>query len=170
MSPSMEKERIDHQVLNSIFSGTEPDRNTLAKYQIRLAAFFGISVYKRLERCVGTHPEKLWVKIPNYFCLSAYFTRSNKCALSECRSVGWGVDQNVFIRIYNLLQVVSKTKATTRVNSELGMNIIQIWVCGDKVTPLAPSKHAVFDVGIFFGKKRTNALAGVLVDNDIKGD
>src|SRR4030095_5438940 len=72
MSPSMEKERIDHQVLNSIFSGTEPDRNTLAKYQIRLAAFFGISVYKRLERCVGTHPEKLWVKIPNYFCLSAY--------------------------------------------------------------------------------------------------
>src|SRR4030095_14041149 len=75
MSPSMEKERIDHQVLNSIFSGTEPDRNTLAKYQIRLAAFFGISVYKRLERCVGTHPEKLWVKIPNYFCLSAYIPR-----------------------------------------------------------------------------------------------
>src|SRR6266446_4701389 len=72
MSPSMEKARIDHQVLNSIFSGTEPDRNTLAQYQIRLAAFFGISVYKRLERCVGTHPEKLWVKIPNYFCLSAY--------------------------------------------------------------------------------------------------
>src|SRR6267142_2763311 len=72
MSPSMEKERIDHQVLNSIFSGTEPDRNTLAQYQIHLAAFFGISVYKRLERCVGTHPEKLWVKIPNHFCLSAY--------------------------------------------------------------------------------------------------
>src|SRR6266704_886571 len=72
MSPSMEKARIDHQVLNSIFSGTEPDRNPVAKYQIRLAAFFGISVYKRLERCVGTHPEKLWVKIPNYFCLSAY--------------------------------------------------------------------------------------------------
>jgi hypothetical protein len=46
----MEKERIDHQVLNSIFSGTEPDRNTLAKYQIRLAAFFGISVYKCLIR------------------------------------------------------------------------------------------------------------------------
>src|SRR6266705_2415823 len=72
MSPSMEKARIDHQVLHSIFSGTEPDRNPVAKYQIRLAAFFGISVYKRLERCVGTHPEKLWVKIPNYFCLSAY--------------------------------------------------------------------------------------------------
>src|SRR4029453_9593019 len=83
MSPSMEKERIDHQVLNSIFSGTEPDRNTLAKYQIRLAAFFGISVYKRLERCVGTHPEKLWVKIPNYFCLSAYIPSaswSHPCA------------------------------------------------------------------------------------------
>src|SRR2546427_12684034 len=72
MSPSLEKERIDHQVLHPIFSGTEPDRNTLAEYQIHLAAFFGISVYKRLERCVGTHPEKLWVKIPNYFCLSAY--------------------------------------------------------------------------------------------------
>src|SRR5215831_20256634 len=72
MSPSMEKERVDHQVLNPVLSGTEPDRNTLAAYQIRLAAFFGISVYKRLERCVGTHPEKLWVKIPNYFCLSAY--------------------------------------------------------------------------------------------------
>src|SRR2546426_11841513 len=70
--PQWKKIRIDHQVLNSIFSGTEPDRNTLAQYQIRLAAFFGISVYKRLERCVGTHPEKLWVKIPNHFCLSAY--------------------------------------------------------------------------------------------------
>jgi hypothetical protein len=68
----MEQERIDHQVLNPVFSGTEPDRNTLAEYQIRLDAFFGISVYKRLERCIGTHPEKLWVKIPNYFCLSAY--------------------------------------------------------------------------------------------------
>jgi hypothetical protein len=69
----MEKERIDHQALNPIFAGTEPDRNTLAEYQIRLAAFFGISVYKRLKRCLGTHPEKLWVKIPNYFCLSAYW-------------------------------------------------------------------------------------------------
>src|SRR5215468_5564700 len=72
MSPSMEKERVDHQVLNPVLSGTEPDRNTLAAYQIRLAAFFGLSVYKRLERCIGTHPEKLWVKIPNYFCLSTY--------------------------------------------------------------------------------------------------
>src|SRR5262249_17240818 len=75
MSPSMEKERVDHQVLNPVLSGTEPDRNTLPAYQIRLAAFFGISVYKRLERCVGTHPEKLWVKIPNYFCLSGYCRR-----------------------------------------------------------------------------------------------
>src|SRR5262249_48719437 len=72
MSPSMEKERVDHQVLNPVLSRTEPDRNTLAADQIRLDAFFGISVYKHLERCVGTHPEKLWVKIPNYFCLSAY--------------------------------------------------------------------------------------------------
>src|SRR5712691_12597036 len=74
----MEKERIDHQVLNPIFSGTEPDRNTLAEYQIHLAAFFGISVYKHLERCVGTHPEKLWVKIPNYFCLSAYLSTNKQ--------------------------------------------------------------------------------------------
>src|SRR6266581_458064 len=72
MSPSMEKARIDHQVLNPLFSGTEPDRNTLAEYQIHLAAFFGISVPECLERCIGKHPEKLWVKIPNYFCLSAY--------------------------------------------------------------------------------------------------
>src|SRR5216683_3428698 len=72
MSPSMEKARIDHQILTPIFSGTEPDRNTLADYQIHLAAFFGISVPECLGRCVGTHPEKLWVKIPNYFCLSAY--------------------------------------------------------------------------------------------------
>src|ERR1043166_3367866 len=76
MSPSMEKERVDHQVLTPVLSGTEPDRNTVAAYQIRLAAFFGISVYKRLERCVGTHPEKLWVKIPNYFCLSAYIRKT----------------------------------------------------------------------------------------------
>src|SRR5256886_16549778 len=72
MSPSMEKARIDHQVLNPLFSGTEPDRNTLAEYQIHLAAFFCISVPEHLERCVGKHPEKLWVKIPNYFCLSTY--------------------------------------------------------------------------------------------------
>jgi hypothetical protein len=31
-------------------------------------------VSERLERCVGKHPEKLWIKIPNYFCLSAYAT------------------------------------------------------------------------------------------------
>jgi integrase/recombinase XerD len=68
----MEKGRIDHQVPHSIFSRTESDRNTLAEYQIRLAAFFCISVHERLERCVGKHPEKLWVKIPNYFCLSTY--------------------------------------------------------------------------------------------------
>src|SRR6266446_4392015 len=74
MSPSMEKERVDHQVLNSVLSGTESDRDTLAEYQIRLAAFFCISVPERLERCVGKYPEKLWVKIPNYFCLSAYQT------------------------------------------------------------------------------------------------
>src|SRR6266508_4269844 len=72
MSVSMEKARIDHQVLTPIFSRTEPDRNTLAEYQIHLATFFGISVPECLGRCVGTHPEKLWVKIPNYFCLSAY--------------------------------------------------------------------------------------------------
>src|SRR5436190_6957716 len=74
MSPSLEKERIDHQILNPIFSGTEPDRDTLAEYQIHLAAFFCISVPECLGRCVGKHPEKLWVKIPNYFCLSAYET------------------------------------------------------------------------------------------------
>ena len=72
MSPSMGKERIDHQILNLIFSGTEPDRNTLAEYQIHLAAFFCISVPECLGRGVGKHPEKLWVKIPNYFCLSTY--------------------------------------------------------------------------------------------------
>src|SRR5256885_15303652 len=72
MSPSLEKERIDHQILNPIFSGTEPDRDTLAEYQIHLAAFFCISVPECLGRCVGKHPEKLWVKIPNYFCLSTY--------------------------------------------------------------------------------------------------
>src|SRR6266478_7282907 len=75
MSVSIEKARIDHQVLTPIFSRTEPDRNTLAEYQIHLAAFFGISVPECLGRCVGTHPEKLWVKIPNYFCLSAYHSR-----------------------------------------------------------------------------------------------
>src|SRR6266446_6108509 len=86
MSVSMEKARIDHQVLTPIFSRTEPDRNTLAEYQIHLATFFGISVPECLGRCVGTHPEKLWVKIPNYFCLSAYSTapcvtpfRSQEC-------------------------------------------------------------------------------------------
>src|SRR5204863_9453401 len=72
MSPALEKERIDHQILNPIFSGTEPDRDTLAEYKIHLAAFFCISVPECLGRCVGKHPEKLWVKIPNYFCLSAY--------------------------------------------------------------------------------------------------
>src|SRR6266508_1984653 len=72
MSVSMEKARIDHQVLTPICSRPEPDRNTLAEYQIHLATFFGISVPECLGRCVGTHPEKLWVKIPNYFCLSAY--------------------------------------------------------------------------------------------------
>src|SRR6058998_2074070 len=72
MSPSMEKERIDHQILNPIFSRTEPERNTLAEYHIHLAAFFCISVPECLGECVGKHPEKLWVKIPNYFCLSAY--------------------------------------------------------------------------------------------------
>jgi hypothetical protein len=70
MSPSMEKERIDHQILNPIFSGTEPDRNILAEYHIHMAAFFCISVPECLGRGVGKHPEKLWVKIPNYFCLS----------------------------------------------------------------------------------------------------
>src|SRR5204863_3939675 len=73
MSPALEKERIDHQILNPIFSGTEPDRDTLAEYQIHLAAFFCISVPECLGRGVGKHPEKLWVKIPNYFCLSAYY-------------------------------------------------------------------------------------------------
>jgi len=29
-------------------------------------------VPERLERGVGKYPEKLWVRIPNYFCLSAY--------------------------------------------------------------------------------------------------
>src|SRR6266480_4227520 len=63
--PSLEKERIDHQILNPIFSGTEPDRDTLAEYQIHLAAFFCISVPECLGRCVGKHPEKLWVKMAN---------------------------------------------------------------------------------------------------------
>src|SRR5258705_854543 len=72
MSVAMEKARIDHQVLTRIFSRTEPDRSPVAEYQMRLATFFSISVPECLGRCVGTHPEKLWVKIPNYFCLSAY--------------------------------------------------------------------------------------------------
>src|SRR5216683_4265714 len=87
MSPSMEKARIDHQVLTPIFSGTEPDRNTLADYQIHLAAFFGISVPECLGRGVGTHPEKLWVKIPNYFCLSAYDLVL--CHILPLLAVGW---------------------------------------------------------------------------------
>src|SRR5436190_20321662 len=91
MSPSMEKERIDHQILNLIFSGTEPDRNTLAEYQIHLAAFFCISVPECLGRCVGKHPEKLWVKIPNYFCLSAYVvaqTRTRLYAFVHIANIG----------------------------------------------------------------------------------
>jgi hypothetical protein len=68
----MEKARRHQQVCNPVCSCTASDRNTLAAYHIHLAAFFGIAVPERLERCVGKHPEKLWVKIPNYFCLSAY--------------------------------------------------------------------------------------------------
>jgi hypothetical protein len=49
MSPSMEKERVAHQVLNPVLSGTESDRDTLAEYQIRLAAFFCISVSQRVD-------------------------------------------------------------------------------------------------------------------------
>ena len=52
-----------------------------------LVAFFCLSVPERLERCVGTHPEKLWVKIPNYFCLSAYlgivYQRHDTMALAK---------------------------------------------------------------------------------------
>src|SRR5262252_7086271 len=72
MSPSMEKEGIDYEVFKHIFSRAESHRDTLAKYQIHLAAFLCIPVSERLERCLGKHPEKLWVKIPNYFCLSTY--------------------------------------------------------------------------------------------------
>src|SRR5499427_10649089 len=72
MSPSMEKEGIDYEVFKHIFSRAESDRDTLAKDQIHLAAFLCIPVSERLERCLGKHPEKLWVKIPNYFCLSTY--------------------------------------------------------------------------------------------------
>src|SRR5215468_5072128 len=93
MSPSMEKERVDHQVLNPVLSGTEPDRNTLAAYQIRLAAFFGISVYQRLERCVGTHPEKLWVKIPNYFCLSGYYKAERRASAAPGSRSDGGAQQ-----------------------------------------------------------------------------
>src|ERR1051325_2835120 len=88
MSPSMEKERIDHQVLNPLFSGTESHRDTLAEYQIRLAAFFCISVSQRVDRGVRKHPEKLWVKIPNYFCLSTYHAdaRIRHYSGGDCRA------------------------------------------------------------------------------------
>src|SRR6266446_1133386 len=89
MSVSMEKARIDHQVLTPIFSRTEPDRNTLAEYQIHLATFFGISVPECLGRCVGTHPEKLWVKIPNYFCLSAYRASQYRFKISSDQLDSW---------------------------------------------------------------------------------
>src|SRR5919197_5484716 len=98
------------------------------------------------------------------------FARCDKCALRECRGVGRGVDENVFIRVYDLLQVISQTKSTTRVNRKLGVHIVEVRVCWDKVAPLSPSKHAVFDVGVFCGQKRTNALAREFVDNDIKGN
>src|SRR5262252_11114359 len=87
MSPSMEKEGIDYEVFKHIFSRAESDRDTLAKDQIHLAAFLCIPVSERLERCLGKHPEKLWVKIPNYFCLSTYEGMSLACTAKETGGV-----------------------------------------------------------------------------------
>jgi hypothetical protein len=62
----------------------------VAKYQIHLAAFLCIPVSERLERCVGKHPEKLWVKIPNYFCLSTYLEEREEA----------GSDNRAFLYLY----------------------------------------------------------------------
>src|SRR5882724_6298376 len=69
MSLSMAKARTDCSGRNPLCSCAESARETVAEYPRRLAAFGCISVPERLERCVGKYPEKLWVKIPNYFCL-----------------------------------------------------------------------------------------------------
>src|SRR5215471_21496151 len=88
MSPSMEKEGIDYEVFKHIFSRAESDRDTLAKDQIHLAAFLCIPVSERLERCLGKHPEKLWVKIPNYFCLSTYIFSTPVCLADHSGAPG----------------------------------------------------------------------------------
>src|SRR5438093_10532766 len=66
----------------------ESHRDTLAKYQIHLAAFLCIPGAERLERCVGKHPKKLWVKIPNYFCLSTYIFWFPYCCFCVCLALG----------------------------------------------------------------------------------
>src|SRR5215468_12070103 len=89
MSPSMEKDGIEYEVFKHIYSRAESDRDTLAKDQIHLAAFLCIPVSERLERCLGKHPEKLWVKIPNYFCLSTYHGARSAPRLPHALSALW---------------------------------------------------------------------------------
>src|SRR6266478_3602872 len=68
----MEEERIDYEVLNTVCSCTQPDRNTLATHQIPLVTFFCLSVYGGPARGIGTYLERFRVKIPDYFCLGTY--------------------------------------------------------------------------------------------------
>src|SRR6266542_4262396 len=66
----MEEERIAHEVFNTVCSGTQPHRDTVAAHQIPLVTFFCVSMYGGTARGIGTYLERFWVKIPDYFCLS----------------------------------------------------------------------------------------------------
>src|SRR6266700_165441 len=68
----MEEERIAHEVFNTVCSGTQPDRDTVAAHQIPLVTFFCVSVYGGPARGIGTDLERFRIKIPDYFCLSTY--------------------------------------------------------------------------------------------------
>src|SRR6266581_373191 len=68
----MEKERIAHEVFNTLCPRTQPHRDTVAAHQIPLVTFFCVSMYGGTARGIGTYLERFWVKIPDYFCLSTY--------------------------------------------------------------------------------------------------
>src|SRR6266436_9411105 len=58
--------------INTLCSGTQPHRDTVAAHQIPLVTFFCVSMYGGTARGIGTYLERFLVKIPDYFCLSTY--------------------------------------------------------------------------------------------------
>src|SRR5215470_8726680 len=168
MSPSMEKDGIDYEVFKHIFSRAESDRDTLAKDQIHLAAFLCIPVSERLERCLGKHPEKLWVKIPNYFCLSTYdFMQYAYLQLGQDARAKALIEESVAVK--KLIGVVSAGQMARAAVPARYMLERQDWQRAAQLQPLGtpfPAAEAVTHFARAMGAARSGNFTAAQTDID----